>query len=84
MTRGISDDEVKYHDTLAFPLHTSEPKIYLILLNCVLAPPYFSDLTGSESLSVKIPSSMRSAPKVSQLQTGCALGIFAHVPSSEH
>ena len=58
--------------------------MYLILLNCVIAPPYFNDLIGNDFLSVKIPSSIRPAPKVSQLQTGCAFGIFAHVPSSEH
>ena len=84
MTRWISDDKVTCHDTLAFPLHTSGPKIYLILLNCVLAPPYFSDFTGRESLSVKIPSSMRPDPIVSQLQIEFPIGDFSQVPSSEH
>ena len=49
-----------------------------------MAPPYFNDLTGNDFLSVKIPTSIRPAPNVSQLQTGCAFGSFAHVPSSEH
>ena len=49
-----------------------------------MAPPYFNDLTGSDSLSVKIPSSTRPAPTVSQLQIGSKMADFTHVPSSEH
>ena len=49
-----------------------------------MAPPYFNDLTGSDSLLVNIPLSIRPAPIVSQLQTVSPLGAFAHDPSSEH
>ena len=49
-----------------------------------MAPPYFTDLTGSAVLSVKIPSSIRPTPTVSQLQIGSKIADFAHVLSSEH
>ena len=70
--------------TLALPLHINGPNIYLTVLNFVIAPPYRSDFTGSDFLSVKIPLSIRSDPIVSQLQTGSAFGAVAQIPSKEH
>ena len=70
--------------TLTFPLHAKGPNIYLILLILVPEPPYRSDFTGSESLSVRIPSSVTSAPNVSQLQIESEFKASAHVPSMEH
>ena len=58
--------------------------MYLILLILVIEPPYLNDFTGSEFLSVRIPSSTRSAPIVSQLQIESEFKDSAHVPSMEH
>ena len=69
---------------LAFPLQTKGPKIYFTLLKIVIAPPYLSAFTGIEFLSVRIPSSTRLAPKVSQLQTESEFKASTQVPSIKH